>query len=149
MSDQHAIEAIRSLIHEYCFRLDAGALDSVAALFSDATISSNLRPGSRRGQTEVREMYDPVILYEDGTPRTMHRIANTTITVEDGTASSRSYFEVLQQVGDRPIDVIIAGEYRDEFRFDERLGAGEWRFEHREIAPLLMGDLSRHLRRRG
>jgi hypothetical protein len=144
MTDAGARPAIEALIHEYCFRLDAGDLDGVADLFTDATMTSSMRPDVvLTGRSEVRRNYDGVLLHDDGTPRTLHRITNTTISFTGTTsATARSYFEVLQQASDGPLGPIIAGEYRDRFELVD----GAWRFEHRNICPTLIGDLSRHLR---
>src|SRR3954447_5858880 len=98
MSDSDEIEAIRCLVHEYAFRLDAGDLDGVAALFEHAELGSSVRPERMRGAQEARGYYRGVILYDDGTPHTMHCITNVTVDVEPGdrAASARSYFTVLQ-----------------------------------------------------
>jgi len=135
--------AIAALLHEYAFRLDAGDLDGVAALFEHAEVRSNRRDQVLRGKAEVRTLYEPVILYEDGTPRTVHQLTNVTIKVDDdGTrASSRCYFTVLA-VTAQGLHPILAGEYRDRFsRID-----GEWHFAAREFVPMLVGDMSRHMR---
>jgi hypothetical protein len=97
-----------------------------------------------RGAEEARSYYRGVILYDDGTPHTMHCITNVTVTVDASgtTASARSYFTVLQNVGDFPLQPIIAGQYRDRF---EQVDGG-WRFRERIIHPDLYGDLSRHMR---
>jgi len=142
VSDDH--EAIRALVHEYAFRLDTGDLDGVAQLFAHAELGSSIRPERMRGTEESRKNYRGVILYDDGTPRTMHCITNVTVQVDarGTTASARSYFTVLQAVGDFPLQPIIAGQYRD--RFEKADGA--WRFTERIIHPDLIGDLSRHMR---
>ena len=85
-----------------------------------------------------------MILYENGTPCTMHCITNVTITIDEGarrTASARTYFTVLQKVPDSALQPIIAGQYRDRFA----VIAGEWWFTERIIHPDLIGDLSRHM----
>src|SRR4029077_9819340 len=84
MSDSDDIDAIRALIHEYAFRIDAGDLDGVAALFEHAELGSSVRPERMRGAAEVRRNYNGVILYENGTPCTMHCLTNVTITIEKG-----------------------------------------------------------------
>src|SRR5690348_17508460 len=112
-----AEEAIRALVHEYAFRIDAGDLDGLAALFEHAELGSSIRPERRKGTAEARRNYNGVILYDDGTPRTMHCITNVTIAVDDDaqTATARSYFTVIQKVPDAPLQPIIAGQYRDKF----------------------------------
>src|SRR5436305_11866764 len=118
MTHEDDRDAIRALIHEYCFRLDAGDLDGVAALFADADFSSSTNLTPRRGAAAVRDMLGGVILYDDGTPRSLHMITNTTIAFDGGVgdaASARSYFCVLQSNADFPLQPILAGEYVDRF----------------------------------
>jgi hypothetical protein len=138
------VDDITALIHEYAFRLDAGDLDGVAELFAHAELGSTVRPERARGAQEARATYRGVVLYDDGTPRTMHCITNVTVRLDESgtTASARSYFTVLQQVDDGALGPIIAGAYQDRF---ERVD-GRWRFSERVIEPRLIGDLSRHLR---
>jgi hypothetical protein len=143
MSDSGDIEEIRALIHEYGFRLDAGDLDGVAALFEHAELGSSVRPERMRGVAEARGNYNGVILYDNGTPCTMHCLTNVTIKVDSGsrTASARTYFTVLQAVPGFALQPIIAGQYRDKFARH----AGEWCFVERIIHPDLIGDLTRHM----
>jgi 3-phenylpropionate/cinnamic acid dioxygenase small subunit len=140
-------ERIHALLHEYCFRLDAGDLDGVAALFEDAIVVSTRDPETvHEGAAAVRTMYEPVILYPDGTPRTQHRLANITLTRgRPGEVRSRASFQVLQQVDESRIEVILAGEYHDTVARD---ADGSWHFRRRTIDPRLIGDLSRHMRTR-
>ena len=140
---------IEALVHEYCFRLDAGDLDGVAALFEHATMGTSNRPDRLRGAEEVRTNYDGVILYDDGRPATMHCIANLAITVERvgdqvyRRATSRCYFTVSQSRPDFELRPILAGRYHD--RFEKVDGASAWRFAERIIHPDRIGDLSRHM----
>jgi ketosteroid isomerase-like protein len=136
-----AVDDITALIHEYAFLLDAGDLDGVAALFTNAELRSTRNDRVRRGAAEAREMYDPVILYDDGTPRTMHQLTNVVITVDGSTASARSYFTVLQ-VTRQGLHPILAGEYRDRFALID----GQWAFRERIFDARLFGDLSGHMR---
>jgi hypothetical protein len=138
------VDAITALVHEYAFRLDAGDLDGVAGLFAHAELGSSVRPERVRGAQGARGNYRGVILYDDGTPRTMHCITNVTVRIDDGatTASARSYFTVLQAVDDFPLQPIIAGQYHDRFEKAD----GVWRFTERIIHPDLIGDLSHHMR---
>src|SRR2546423_13060825 len=138
MSD---VEAITALIHEYARRLDAGDLDGVATLFAHAELHSTRDQRVRHGTDEARTLYDPVILYDDGTPRTMHQLTNLTVDVTGDTARARTYFTVLQVTG-QGLHPILAGEYHDTFaRVDDI-----WRFRARVFDPKLFGDLSRHMK---
>ncbi|MGH9024524.1 MAG: nuclear transport factor 2 family protein [Acidimicrobiia bacterium] len=132
---------ITALIHVYAELLDAGELDGVAALFAEADYGSPNR-GRIHGAAQVRKVYDPVILYADGTPGTKHVISNVTIELVGDTASARSYFTVLQALAGLPLQPIIAGRYHDRFALD----GGTWRFAERMILPDLIGDLSHHMR---
>src|SRR3954471_13525570 len=132
---------IEALVYRYAELLDAGDLDGVAALFEHAAWKS--ARADVQGTQAVRRMYDGVILYEDGTPRTKHVITNVVIDHQEGStqASARSYFTVLQ-ANDGVLRPVIAGRYHDRF---ERVD-GEWRFAERIIHPDLQGDLSKHMR---
>jgi hypothetical protein len=138
------VDEITALVHEYAFRIDAGDLDGLASLFEHAELGASVRPERMRGAEQARRYYRGVLLYDDGTPHTMHCITNVTVKVDDdgATASSRSYFTVLQQVDDFPLQPIIAGKYHDRFEKAE----GGWRFAERVIHPDLIGDLSRHMK---
>ena len=138
----HDLNEITALIHEYAFRLDAGALDGVAALFEHGELGSTRHDGRLRGSAEARTNYDNVILYADGTPRTQHQITNVTVKVDGATATARSSFTVLQLIKKR-FQPIVAGNYLDRF---ERADGG-WRFSERIFDPRLLGDLSHHIRR--
>lgn len=138
MSDRDEIVA---LVHEYAFLLDRGDLDAVAALFEHAELHSTRNDRVRRGAAEARTIYDPVIIYDDGTPRTMHQLTNVTVEVDGDLATARTYFTVLQ-VTNQGLHPILAGEYRDRFgRID-----GRWRFTERVFDPRLFGDLAGHMR---
>jgi ketosteroid isomerase-like protein len=138
MNDKAAITA---LVHSYAELLDAGNLDGVAALFTHAELRFARDDRVLHGATEARTLYEPVIIYEDGTPRTMHQITNLTVDVEGETARARSYFTVLQVTG-QGLHPILVGEYRDRFACVH----GSWHFVERVFDPRLIGDLSRHMR---
>ena len=139
-------DAISKLILTYAERVDLGDFEGVGELFEHSTYRSALGDevvsytGSDAVQSTMEQM---VRRYDDGTPRTKHVTTNLIIEVDDGAgaAIAKSYFTVLQQVGDHPLQVIIAGRYHDRF---ERVG-GEWQFADRLIYSDLIGDLSQHL----
>lgn len=142
MRDDEA--AIRALIVAYAERLDSGDLDGVATLFEDAVFRSTRGGNARAGRDAIRSMYDPVVVYDDGTPRTKHILGNICVTVDGSgsSATSRCTFTVLQAAPGRPMSAILAGRYLDTF---ERVD-GRWRFAERVVAPDLLGDLSAHMR---
>jgi hypothetical protein len=135
------VEEITALVHEYAFRLDRGDLDGVAELFAHAELRSTRNDRVLRGAGDARTLYDPVIIYDDGTPRTMHQLTNVSVQLDGPTAQARTYFTVLQVTG-LGLHPILVGEYRDRFaRVD-----GRWAFTERIFDPRLFGDLSGHMR---
>ena len=137
------VMAISALVYRYAELIDAGDLDGVAGLFEHATWGAGTRTERLHGTEEVRRGYAGVILYEEGTPHTLHVITNLVVDVEQGStrASARSYFTVLQATDGLPLQTIIAGRDEDQF---EKAG-GTWRFSERIIHPDLHGNLSKHM----
>jgi ketosteroid isomerase-like protein len=139
-----AERSIENLIFSYAGFVDDGDLEGVATLLADATIGVDGVPGGLRGREKILELLTSTIrIHEDGTPRTKHVTTNVQIEVDEdaGTATSRSYFTVLQAVAGLGLQPIVAGYYRDRFaRVDDR-----WRFVERRYTTDLVGDVSRHL----
>ena len=140
-------EAIRDLVVAYAERLDAGDLDGVAALFEHGQFRSTRRAEPLVGRDAVRLLYAPVIIYDDGTPRTKHVLGNIQVEVSRSggapTATARCTFTVLQAAPGRPLRAILGGRYHDRFE----LADGRWRFTERTVHPDLVGDLSEHMGR--
>jgi ketosteroid isomerase-like protein len=136
-------EAVVALIVAYAERLDAGDLDGVAELFEHGTFRSARGGEPLVGRIAVRRQYEPVLLYDDGTPRTKHVLGNVEVTVDTGarTATSHCTFTVLQQAPMQQVQAVLAGRYHD--RFEQ--GTDGWRFVERVVHPDLLGDLSRHM----
>ena len=97
-----------------------------------------------RGAEAITAMYvNGTRRYEDGTPRSKHVTTNLIIEVDDerAHATCRSYYTVLQQTDEVPLQPIVAGRYHDEFaRVDD-----QWHFARRTMFVDLVGDLSKHL----
>lgn len=136
-------DAIRRLMNDYCFRIDAGDLDGFAALFAHGTWWVRGDPaGGATSAAAVRERLANVILY-NGKPNTKHVMTNVEVNVDEPgvRATAQCYITVFQAVPpDFPLQAIFSGHYHDRF---ERVD-GYWRFALREISPDLLGDLSRH-----
>jgi 3-phenylpropionate/cinnamic acid dioxygenase small subunit len=137
---------ILNLLYRYAECIDGGDLAGAAALFEHARV--------RIGADAEHDTIDAarllaiwkslIVLHPDGTPRTKHVTTNPIIEIdeEEGTASCRSYYTVLQQTDDMPLQTIVAGRYHDRF---ERVG-GQWRFSYRDLTLIdMVGDVSRHL----
>ena len=142
MDDSRLIE---NLIYTYADRIDAGDLEGVAEMFSDAEIVAPAQGNRTAGYDEVLAMYQQAcrIYQPTGTPLTKHITTNVVIEVDEAgtTASSRSYFTVVQATEALPLQPIISGRYRDEFRKKD----GDWHFTRREMHVDLIGDCSAHL----
>jgi len=141
---------ITALVHSYALLLDQGNMDGVTALFAHSTWHSEpaevVVSGSEQvlqGSEAVKPVYAGIKLY-GGTPRTKHLITNLTVDVEPGasTASSQCYWTVIQGiVPGEPINVILSGQYIDEFHKVD----GAWCFADRLIRVDLSGDSSKHV----
>ena len=142
----HSAETeISYLVFRYAEYIDAGDFAAMAELFREGAV---VGPDGVEtwGYEAVLALYEQAaIIYPDtGTPGTQHVTTNLIVEVDDAAdrAHARSYFTVFQARPDFPLQPIICGSYRDEFR---RAG-GRWMFIRRAIFPRLDGDLSRHLR---
>jgi len=137
--------AVEHIVYGYAERIDLGDFAGVAELFSHATYKGGGPddPGVF-GAAAVLEILEAMVRrYDDGTPRTKHVTTNLVIDAADdaATATGRSYYTVLQQLDDLPLQPIIAGRYDDRFELLD----GTWRLTERVIFCDLIGDLSRHL----
>ena len=137
--------AIERIVYGYAERVDAGDFIGLAQLFEHATYKGGGPddPGVVGTDAVLAIQERMVRRYPDGTPRTKHVTTNLVVDADEdaGTATARSYFTVLQQVDDFPLQAIIAGRYHDRFaRVD-----GPWRLTERVILCDLIGDLSHHL----
>lgn len=139
---------VENLLYAYAERIDAGDFEGVAELFAHARIfaQENGPPETVfEGRDGARRMYDmSTRIYDDtGTPKTHHITTNAQIHVDEdaGSASSRSYYCVVQATDVLPLQPIITGRYHDTFHRIE----GAWRFATRTIFVDQVGDLSQHL----
>ena len=144
-ADRDARGEILNLLYRYAERIDAGDFAGVADLFAHAEITVEGTDACTRGREAVQRLYETTTRrYEDdGTPKTKHVVTNAIVELDGAadTATSRSYFTVLQQTPKLPLQIIITGRYRDRF---ERLD-GRWRFASRHMILDQFGDLSQHL----
>ena len=136
--------AITTLLYRYTELMDAADFDAVASLFADATLTNEGVDGAVVGGEAIARLYRRTNrVHDDGTLRTRHLTANVIVDIDEAhdTASARSAFVVFQQTPNLPLQPIVTGRYRDEFR---RTG-GEWRFAGRHIAVDHVGDVREHL----
>ena len=139
------IESITKLIYTYAERIDLGDFAGVGELFGHATLTFEGFGDAVSGPEAIEALYGRTTRrFEDGTPRTKHVMTNLIVDVDDDglTASSRSYFTVLQAVpGELALQPVIVGRYRHRYEKAE----GRWRVTAMHIMIDLMGDLSSHM----
>jgi hypothetical protein len=76
------------------------------------------------------------------TTRTRHLVLNPIVDVADnGTATARSTFCVVQNTETVPLQPIVVGRYFDTFSCDD----DGWYFTERQVDVEMIGDISAHL----
>lgn len=141
--------SVARLVYGYAERLDAGDF-GMASLFAHATLRTS-GPGGTATFSGTQQVHDAfassVQRFADGTPGTKHVTTNLiveedeTLPGQPSSATGRALFTVLQARPDFPLQVVVAGRYRDSFVRDR----DGWRFADRLVQIDLVGDVSRHL----
>ena len=138
---------IERLYYGYAERLDGGDLEGVAELFAHGRMTGPDGSVLAEGYDDMLSfLRDLIRLYPPAnTPLTQHVMSNLVLDIDEhaSQASGTCYYTVFQKTADTPLEPIISGRYRDEFRRVD----GTWCFETRQQVPLLIGDLSRHVTR--
>jgi SnoaL-like domain len=136
--------AIANLIARYSFLVDEGDFAGLGQLLARCTFVLGTGPAVRGSDAIVEMARKTLRTYEDGTPRTRHITTNILIEVNEaaGTASSQSYYTVLQSLPEFALQPIACGTYRDRF---EKSGQ-EWFFKDRSVQTRFVGDVSHHRR---
>ena len=140
-----AERAVTRIVYEYAARLDLGDLEGVGQLFRYGVFRSFDQESGFEGTDGVAAMFRAFVKFYDGSPRTKHVTTNLRIDVDDDGqgATCQSYFTVLQSAADLPLQVVIAGRYRDRFELRD----DEWWIIERVVYSELFGDLHAHMRR--
>ena len=136
--------SIHNLIYKYARLVDDGNFDGVGELFSAGKLVflDDMNETEVSGSENITSLYESTTRrYEDGTPKTHHATSNIELEITGDIAFATSYFTVFQQLPDFPLQVIIAGYYRDEFSKQDTV----WSFTRRSIKVTLVGDTSHHL----
>jgi hypothetical protein len=125
-------DAIREVLAEYCFRLDGGRYDDMAALFTeDGTWDTAF--GAATGRAAIaQQARDIRARAGDNRPRAVHLVTNIAITLAGGPegerAEVRSNWTVVQNSPDGP-KIGSGGAYADQMVKE----GGSWRFRYRKI----------------
>ena len=129
-------DAIRELLHRYCFYMDEGQLDELAALFAnDGEWVAPYR--TARGPADIavwlRQSVPPQ-------PRRMHYVMNSIIDCDGARATARSNYLVMVEGTNGPLPS-VCGTY-DDVLVQQPNG---WRFQRRQLIHAFKGDMALRL----
>jgi 3-phenylpropionate/cinnamic acid dioxygenase small subunit len=148
-----ATEQIRRIVLTYPERVDRGDFAAVGAFLDGVAFGGAVGRNAERvpdhqmrsmTAAEIESLYRAAVLtHDDGLPHTKHLITNIDVRFSDDgrSATTRSYYTVLQGWSDFPLQIIISGRYDDEFEAAD----GGWRLVSRREYTDLVGDLSKHV----
>ena len=121
-------DAIREVLAEYCFRLDGGRYDDMAALFTeDGTWDTAF--GAATGRAAIaQQARDIRTRAGDNRPRAVHLVTNIVIALDGEQAEIRSNWTVVQNSPDGP-RIGSGGAYADQMVKEQ----GRWLFRYRKI----------------
>src|ERR1700759_4417895 len=125
-------DAIREGIAEYCFRLDGGQYDYMAALFTeDGTWDTAFGKGT--GRAAIAGLARGIRAKAgDNRPRAIHLVTNIVIALNGDTAEVRSNWTVVQNApagGGSGPRIGSGGGYADRMIKQD----GRWFFQYRKI----------------
>jgi len=125
-------DAIRELLHEYCFCMDEGRFEDLSRLF--APNGEWVAPyRSARGPAAIAAW---LVQSVPASPRRMHYVMNSVISVTGGTAAAKSNYLVMVEGPDGPV-ASVCGTYADRL---VKLAEG-WRFQRRELIHAFKGEM--------
>jgi|SRR5579863_1599056 len=125
-------DAIREVLAEYCFRLDGGRYDDMAALFTaDGTWDTAF--GAATGRAAIAQQARDIRLRAGANrPRAVHLVTNIAIALANGPggerAEVRSNWTVVQNSPEGP-KIGSGGAYADQMVKQD----GSWLFRYRKI----------------
>jgi SnoaL-like protein len=127
-------DAIREVLAEYCFRLDGGRYDDMAALFSeDGTWDTAF--GAATGRAAIAAQARDIRLRAgDNRPRAVHLTTNIVIALAGDRAEVRSNWTTIQNSPAGP-KIGSGGGYADQMVKRN----GQWLFRYRKIERFIAG----------
>ena len=130
MSDEK--DAIRELLHRYCFCMDEGRFAELASLFAaDGVWSAPYRTAT--GPAEIEAWLTQSV---PASPKRMHYVMNSIISVDGAAATARSNYLVMVEGADGP-EPSVCGIYADVLTKT----ADGWRFRRRELIHAFKGEM--------
>jgi hypothetical protein len=125
-------DAIRELLHQYCFHMDEGRFTELAALFTvDGEWIAPYR--SATGPDAIAAWLTRSV---PPSPRRMHYVMNSVISLDGDSATAKSNYLVMVEGTDGPLPS-VCGTYRDALI---RTSSG-WRFRRRELIHAFKGEM--------
>ncbi len=127
-------DAIRELMAEYCFRLDDGRYDDMAALFTEEG-TWDTAFGKATGRAAIAKLAADIRARAGANrPRAAHLVTNIVIALEGAQARVHSNWIVMQNGPDGP-KIGSGGAYADEVVIRN----GRWFFQYRKIDRFIAG----------
>jgi 3-phenylpropionate/cinnamic acid dioxygenase small subunit len=129
-------DAIRELLHRYCFCMDEGRFDELAALFADD--GEWIAPyRSAKGPADIAAWLRQSVPPE---PRRVHYVMNSIIDCDGLLATARSNYLVMVEGTNGPVPS-VCGIY-DDALVKQPPG---WRFQRRQLIHAFKGEMALRL----
>ena len=130
-------DAIRELLHRYCFCMDGGHSDDLAALFTeDGEWIAPYR--TAKGPAAIAAWLSQSVPPQ---PRRMHYVMNSIIDCHARRGTAQSNYLVIVEGVDGPLPS-VCGTY-DDILVKERRG---WRFQRRRLIHAFRGEMALRLK---
>jgi 3-phenylpropionate/cinnamic acid dioxygenase small subunit len=127
-------DAIRELMAEYCFRLDDGRYDDMAALFTEDG-AWDTAFGKATGRAAIAALARDIRARAGADrPRAAHLVTNIVIALDGVHARVRSNWMVMQNSSEGP-KIGSGGAYADDIVQQN----GRWLFRYRKIDRFIAG----------
>ena len=125
-------DAIRELLHQYCFCMDEGRFTELAALFADD--GAWIAPYRvARGPADIAAWLSRSV---PPSPKRMHYVMNSIISVTGDTAAAKSNYLVVVEGPGGP-EASVCGTYADQLvRWEDG-----WKFQRRELIHAFKGEM--------
>jgi hypothetical protein len=129
-------DAIRDVLHRYCFCMDEGRFGELAALFTeDGEWIAPYR--TAKGPAEIAAWLQESVPAE---PRRAHYVMNSIIDCDGTRAAARSNYLVMVEGANGPFPS-VCGTY-DDVLVKQPVG---WRFQRRRLIHAFKGELALQL----
>lgn len=129
-------DAIRELLHRYCFYMDEGRFAELAELF--ATDGEWIAPyRTAKGHEDITAWLTQSVPPQ---PRRMHYVVNSVIDCDGARATARSNYLVMVEGPNGPIPS-VCGTY-DDVLIRQPEG---WRFQRRQLIHAFKGEMALRL----